>query len=82
MTANNDEIISIVESLPIEFKTKIIDKLWGEESEKRLKEINSGRVKTIPANEVFEEISKDADVENALNLLKNAPDREPFEYDK
>ncbi len=82
MTANNDEIISIVESLPIEFKTKIIDKLWGDEPKKRLKEINSGSVKTIPANEVFEEISKDTDVENALNLLKNAPDREPFEYDK
>ncbi len=62
--------MSMVESLPIDLKTKLIEKilnsmyptqkeiddLWIQEAEKRYQEIKSGKVKTIPVNEVFGEI--------------------------
>ncbi|MFC1669807.1 addiction module protein [Spirochaetota bacterium] len=65
-----DELISEIESLPIEIKTEIIDKLlnsinptqkeidklWAKEAEKRVGEIKSGKVKTIPGEKVFSEI--------------------------
>jgi len=61
-----------VESLPIEIKTKLIEKilnslhptpkevdeLWAQEAEKRLNDIKTGKVKPIPADEVFGEIQK------------------------
>lgn len=65
-----EELISEIESLPIDIKTdlidrllnsinpsqKEIDKLWANEAEKRVDEIKSGKVKTIPGDEVFAEI--------------------------
>ena len=35
---------------------KEIDKLWAAEAEKRVEEIKSGKVKTIPGDEVFKKI--------------------------
>jgi len=35
-----------------------IDALWAKEAEKRVKEIKTGKVKTIPGEEVFREIKK------------------------
>ncbi len=72
MATKADELISMVESLPIEIKTKLIEKilnslhptqkeideLWAQEVEKRLNEIRTGKVKPIPADEVFGEIQK------------------------
>ena len=66
------ELFSIVESLPIDIKTQLIDKLikslnpsqratdelWEKESEKRVKEIKTGKVKSIPGEEVFNEIKE------------------------
>lgn len=66
------ELFSIVESLPIDVKTQLIDKLikslnpsqratdelWEKESEKRVKEIKTGKVKSIPGEEVFNEIKE------------------------
>ena len=60
----------MAESLPIDLKTRLIDRLlnslqpskaefdalWAEEAEKRIEEIKSGNVKTIPGDEVFKEI--------------------------
>ena len=60
-----------IESLPIDIKTQIlerilysinpmqdkIDRLWAKEAEKRVKEIESGKVKTISGDKVFEEIN-------------------------
>ncbi|MCC6140153.1 MAG: addiction module protein [Nitrospira sp.] len=57
-------------SLPIEIRTKLIekllrslnpsqkdvDKLWAREAEKRVEEIKSGKVKTIPGDKVFKKI--------------------------
>ncbi len=70
MIPKTNEIISMVESLPVDIKTilvekilsslhpsqKEIDALWAKESEKRVNEIKTGKVKTIPGNEVFKEI--------------------------
>ena len=65
-----DELISEIESLPIDIKTELIDrllnsinpsqkeidKLWVKEAEKRVAEIETGKVKTIPGEKVFSEI--------------------------
>jgi len=65
-----NELISMAESLPIEIKIQLIDKLlnslhpsqteidklWAKEAEKRVEEVESGNVKTIPGEDVFKEI--------------------------
>lgn len=70
MTAKTKELISMVESLPVDIKTtlvekildslhpsqKEIDSLWAKEAEKRVREIKTGKVKTIPGDKVFKEI--------------------------
>jgi len=57
-------------SLPLEIRTKLvekllrslnpsqkeIDKLWAKEAERRVEEIKSGQVKTIPGERVFKKI--------------------------
>jgi putative addiction module component (TIGR02574 family) len=72
MTTKTIELISTVESLPIDIKTALIekllnslhpsqreiDKLWAKEAERRVSEIKTGKVKTIPGDEVFKEIHK------------------------
>lgn len=64
------EIFNEAISLPIEIRTKLveklllslnpsqkeIDKLWAKEAEKRVEEIRSGKVKTIPGKEVFKKM--------------------------
>jgi putative addiction module component (TIGR02574 family) len=70
MTTKTDELISMVESLPIDIKTKLIekileslhpsqkeiDKLWAQEAETRVGDIRTGRVRKIPGEAVFKEI--------------------------
>lgn len=65
-----DEIISEIESMPVDIKTQIIDRLlnsinspskeidkeWVKIAEKRVSEIHSGKVKTIPGDQVFKEM--------------------------
>ena len=72
MAAKTSELISIVESLPVDIKTALIEKLlnslhpsqkeidalWVKEAERRVSEIKAGKVKTIPGDEVFKEIQK------------------------
>jgi len=67
-----NELVSMAESLPIEIKTLLIDKLlnslnpskqdvdqlWAQEAEKRVAEIQEGKVATIPGEEVTEQIRK------------------------
>jgi len=64
------ELISIVESLSVDIKTTLVEKilnslhpsqkeidaLWAKEAEKRVKEIKTGKVKTIAGGKVFKEI--------------------------
>lgn len=72
MRDKTEELISMVESLPIDLKTKLVEKilnsihptqkeiddLWAQEVEKRFQKIKSGRIKTVPAEEVFAKIQK------------------------
>lgn len=72
MTAKTKELISIIESLPIDIKTTIVEKildslhpsqkeidaLWAKEAEKRVKELKTKKVKTIPGDMVFKEIQE------------------------
>ena len=67
MTTQTMEIMDVVDSLPIDMKLEIIDHLlesitprakdveeaWEEEVERRIDEVESGKVKLIPAEEVF-----------------------------
>lgn len=75
MTTETKELISMVESLPVDIKTilvekilgslqpsqKEIDALWSQEAEKRISEIKNGTVTSIPGNEVFNEIREKFD---------------------
>jgi len=65
-----EELFDEAVSLPVEIKAQLIDKLlrsihpvqkeidelWAAEAEKRVEEIKSGKVKTIPGDEVFKKI--------------------------
>ena len=67
-----DEHISEAISLPIDIRTQLINRLlvslnperrdidefWMKEAEKRLKDIKTGKVKTIPGEQVFQEIKE------------------------
>jgi len=71
MSVLNEKLLRDALSLPLDLRTELVDKLleslnvplkedveqaWAEEAEKRLEEINSGKVKTIPGDEVFKKI--------------------------
>ncbi len=70
MTATALELFTMVEALSIDEKSllverllesmnptdKEIDDLWKIEVERRIDEVESGKVKTIPGDEVFAEI--------------------------
>jgi len=70
MTATTAELVSIADSLPIDLKLELIDKLlesispsqadidefWKGEVERRIDEVDSGKVKTISGDEVFAKI--------------------------
>ena len=65
-----NELMSMAESLPIDIKTQLIDRLlcslnpsqkeidelWAKEAERRLAEVRAGKVKTVPGEKVFDEI--------------------------
>ena len=67
-----NELISMAESLPLDLKTQLIDRLlnslnpsqkeidelWAKEAERRIEEIKTGKVKPIPGEEVFKEIKE------------------------
>ena len=70
MTAQTMDIMERAEMLPIDLKLELVDRLlesispsqkeidelWKVEIERRVEEIRSGKVKTIPGEQVFEEI--------------------------
>jgi len=70
MTTKTKDLISMVESLPVDIKTTLVEKilnslhpaqkeidaLWAKEAEKRVREIKTGKVKTIAGDKVFKEI--------------------------
>jgi len=66
----SQELFEEAVSLPVEIRAQLVDKLlrslhpvqkeidelWAVEAEKRVEEIRSGKVKTIPGDEVFKKI--------------------------
>ena len=72
MAAKTNELISMVESLPVDIKTTLVEKilnslypsqkeidaLWAKVAERRVDEIKTGKVKTIPGDKVFREIQE------------------------
>jgi len=72
MAMTTKELMAIVETLPIEIKIELIekllnslhplqkeiDKLWIEEAKRRLKEIESGKINTVSMEKVFENVFK------------------------
>ena len=70
MATKTNELISMVESLPVDIKTTLVEKilnslhpsqkeidaLWAKVVERRVDEIKTGKVKTIPGDKVFREI--------------------------
>ena len=67
-----DELMAMADSLPVDIKTQLIDKLlnslnptpkeidelWAIEAERRVEEIKTGRLKPIPGEKVFKEIKE------------------------
>ncbi len=67
MTAQTAEIMEMVDSLPIDMKLELVDRLlesitpsredideaWSDEVERRIDEVESGKVKLVPGDEVF-----------------------------
>ena len=67
-----DELIAEAVSLPVEIRTKLVeqlleslnpslaefDKLWAEEAERRVEELERGDIKAIPGEEVISRIKK------------------------
>ena len=49
-------LISDIRSFGYNPTKKEIDELWGKEAELRVQEIKTGKVKTIPGEDVFKEI--------------------------
>jgi putative addiction module component (TIGR02574 family) len=70
--STTDELINEAKSLPVELRAKLvdellkslnpsqaeIDELWAIEAEKRVAEIEEGKVKVIPGEEVFDKLRK------------------------
>jgi putative addiction module component (TIGR02574 family) len=67
-----EDLIKEAISLPVELRARLvdellrslnpseveIDELWATEAERRVSEIESGKVKPIPGEQVFEELRK------------------------
>ena len=71
MIASNEKVLSEAMSLPPDARALLadkllhsldspgreeIDRLWAEEAERRVRQIESGEVKPIPGDEVFKKI--------------------------
>ncbi len=70
MSSKTDDLLTIIESLPIDIKTELVEKIlasmhplnkevdeeWMKAAEDRVDEIKAGNVKLIPGDEVFDEI--------------------------
>jgi putative addiction module component (TIGR02574 family) len=70
--ATTEELINEAISLPVELRARLVDELlkslnpsqaeidewWAIEAEKRVAEIETGKVKTIPGAEVFDKLRK------------------------
>ncbi len=67
-----EELIQEAMSLPVELRTRLVDELlkslnpsqagidalWAAEAERRISEIESGKVRPIPGEQVFDELRR------------------------
>ena len=67
-----DELLNEAISLPVELRVQLaeallrslnptqarIDELWAQEAEKRVAEVETGKVRLIPGNQVFADLRK------------------------
>lgn len=72
MRSETNDLMSMIDSLPIDKKTSLVDRilkslhplekkvddLWLEESERRVESLRSGNVQVIPGDEVFKALKK------------------------
>ena len=73
MITLNERLLKEVLSLPSDMRTalvgrlleslnvptqKEVDRLWAKEAERRIEEVNSGKVSLIPGDQVFENVRK------------------------
>jgi len=72
MSSKTDDLFAIIENMPIDVKTTLIEKIlasiqplqndvdeeWIEKAEERVSEIKSGNVQLISGDEVFKEIKE------------------------
>ena len=71
MSSKTNDLLTMIESLPIDVKTTLVEKLlasmplqkdvdeeWIKAVEERINEIKTGNVKVIPGNKVFNEIKE------------------------
>ena len=73
METLNERLVNETMSLPSDMRTALVgrlleslnvptqrevDRLWAEEAERRIKEVRSGKVSTIPGEQVFEDIRR------------------------
>ncbi len=70
MSSKTNDLFTIIENMPIDVKTALIEKLlasihplqkdvdeeWKEEAEERIREIKIGNVQLISGDEVFKEV--------------------------
>ena len=71
MTALNEKLVDDVLSLPVDMRLVLIDRLlrsvqlpsragidevWAKEAERRIDQVESGKVQTLPGEQVFKEI--------------------------
>ncbi|WP_366923731.1 addiction module protein [Metallumcola ferriviriculae] len=75
MSSKADELFSIIEDLPVDVKTALVEKIlasiyptqkeieeeWKKEIEERVYEFQTGKVQLIPGEEVFKEIQEKFD---------------------
>lgn len=77
---DTNELMSMAESLPIDIKTQLIDRLlyslnpsqkeidelWAKEAERRVAEVREGKVETVSGEKVFDEIRRRLSKQNTL----------------
>jgi len=70
--ATTEELINEAISLPVELRARLVDELlkslnpsqaeidewWSEEAERRVSEIEAGKVQVVPGAEVFDKLRK------------------------
>jgi len=72
MSIKTDDLISMIESMPIDVRTNLVeiilaslqpiqkdtDELWAKEVEERINDMKSNKIQMISGNEVFKEIEE------------------------